>query len=55
MARTPVEYNVICTHESGARSVHMSTRFWHRPSEEHYLILGETGTIELRHGLLAAA
>ena len=43
------EYNVICTHASGAKSVHQSTRFSHRASEEHYLIFGETGTIELRH------
>ena len=43
------EYNVICTHASGARSVHQSSKFFHRQSEEHYLIFGETGTIELRH------
>lgn len=43
------EYNVICTHVSGARSVHQSSKFFHRQSEEHYLIFGETGTIELRH------
>jgi len=43
------EYNVICTHESGVRSVHQSTKFFHRESQEHYLIFGETGTIELRH------
>ncbi|MBI4552367.1 MAG: Gfo/Idh/MocA family oxidoreductase [Candidatus Latescibacteria bacterium] len=43
------EYNVICTHASGVRSVHQSTKFFHRENEEHYLIFGETGTIELRH------
>jgi UDP-N-acetyl-2-amino-2-deoxyglucuronate dehydrogenase len=43
------EYNVICTHESGARSVHQSSKFFHRESEESYIIFGETGTIELRH------
>lgn len=43
------DYNVICTHASGVRSIHQSTKFFHRESEEHYLIFGETGTIELRH------
>lgn len=43
------EYHVVCTHESGARSVHLSSKFYHREAEEHYLIFGETGTIELRH------
>ena len=43
------EYNVICTHASGTRSVHQSSKFFHRESEEHYLIFGETGTIEFRH------
>lgn len=43
------EYNVICTHVSGVRSIHQSTTFFHRENEEHYLIFGETGTIELRH------
>jgi len=43
------EYNVICTHESGVRSVHMSSKHFHRESEEHYLIFGDGGTIELRH------
>ena len=43
------EYHVVCTHESGARSAHLSTKFFHREDEEHYLIFGETGTIELRH------
>ena len=43
------EYNVICTHESGARSVHLSTKNYHRQDEEHYLIFGDAGTIELRH------
>lgn len=42
------EYHVVYTHESGARSQHMSSRFYHRESEEHYLIFGETGTIEPR-------
>ncbi|MBT5873182.1 MAG: Gfo/Idh/MocA family oxidoreductase [Candidatus Latescibacteria bacterium] len=43
------EYNVICTHQSGVRSVHQSTKFLHRENEEHYEIFGETGSIELRH------
>ena len=43
------DYIVICTHESGARSVHQATRYFHREGEEHYLIFGETGTIETRH------
>ncbi len=43
------EYNVICTHASGARSVHLSTKLFHRENEEHYLIFGETGALELRH------
>lgn len=43
------EYNVICTHASGARSVHMSTKLFHRENEERYLIFGETGTISLKH------
>jgi len=43
------EYNVICTHASGVRSTHQCTTFSHRENEEHYLICGETGTIELRH------
>ena len=43
------EYHVVCTHESGARSVHLSSKFFHRESEEHYLIFGDSGTIELRH------
>ena len=43
------EYNVVCTHVSGAKSVHMSTKFLHRENEERYQIFGETGTIDLRH------
>lgn len=43
------EYNVICTHESGVRSVHQSTKFFHHKGEERYQIFGETGTIDLRH------
>jgi predicted dehydrogenase len=43
------DYNVICTHVSGVRSTHQSTKFFHRRSEEHYLIFGETGTIDIRH------
>jgi predicted dehydrogenase len=43
------DYVVICTHEAGARSVHQATRYFHRVGEEHYLIFGETGTIETRH------
>ena len=43
------DYHVICTHESGARSVHLATRYFHRKSEEHYLVFGETGTIETKH------
>ena len=43
------DYTVICTHESGARSVHQATRYFHRQGEEHYLIFGENGTIETRH------
>ena len=43
------DYIVICTHESGARSTHQATRYFHRQSEEHYLVFGESGTIETRH------
>ncbi len=43
------EYNVICTHVSGAKSVHMSTKLFHKENEERYLIFGETGTIALKH------
>jgi len=43
------EYNVICTHESGVRSVHQSTKFFYKENEEHYEIFGEPGTIDLRH------
>ncbi len=43
------DYIVICTHESGARSTHQATRYFHRQGEEHYLVFGETGTIETRH------
>jgi len=43
------EYNVICTHVSGARSIHQSTKFFHSAGEERYRIFGETGTIELKH------
>ena len=43
------DYIVICTHESGARSVHQATRYFHREDAECYLIFGETGTIETRH------
>jgi predicted dehydrogenase len=43
------EYNVICTHVSGVRSTHQSSKFFNREGEERYLIFGETGTIELRH------
>ncbi len=43
------DYIVICTHASGARSAHQATRYFHREGEEHYLIFGETGTIETRH------
>ncbi|MBM3261915.1 MAG: Gfo/Idh/MocA family oxidoreductase [candidate division Zixibacteria bacterium] len=43
------EYNVVCTHAAGARSVHMSTKFFHHESEERYQIFGETGTIDLKH------
>ena len=43
------EYNVICTHASGVKSIHMCSRFYHREGQEQYLIFGETGTLELRH------
>lgn len=43
------EYNVICTHASGARSTHASTKFFHKRDEERYLVLGETGSLEARH------
>ena len=43
------EYNVICTHVSGAKGVHMSTNLFHKENEERYLIFGETGTIALKH------
>lgn len=43
------DYNVICTHESGARSVHLSTKFFHQEGQERYQIFGETGTIDLSH------
>jgi predicted dehydrogenase len=43
------EYNVLCTHAAGVRSVHLSTKFFHHEGEEHYQIFGETGTIDLRH------
>lgn len=43
------EYNVICTHASGVRSTHQSTKFCHSEDEEGYRIFGETGTIQLRH------
>ena len=43
------EYNVICTHASGARSTHSSSQFYHLRDEERYLVLGETGTLEARH------
>ena len=43
------DYIVIRTHESGARSIHQATRYFHRKGEEHYLVFGETGTIETRH------
>ena len=34
---------------SGAKSVHMSTKLFHKENEERYLIFGETGTIALKH------
>lgn len=43
------EYNVICTHVSDVRSTHQSTKFFHGEGEERYQILGETGTITLKH------
>ncbi|MBT6147188.1 MAG: Gfo/Idh/MocA family oxidoreductase [Gemmatimonadetes bacterium] len=43
------EYNVICTHQNGVRSTHQSTKNYHKPNEEHYLIFGDCGTVELRH------
>ena len=43
------DYIVVCTHESGARSTHQATRYFHRRGEERYLVFGETGTIETRH------
>ena len=43
------EYAVSCIHESGARSTHASTHLYHLPGEERYLVLGETGTLEVRH------
>lgn len=43
------DYIVVCTHESGARSTHAATRYFHRRGEERYLVFGETGTVETRH------
>ena len=43
------EYNVICTHVSGVRSTHQSTKFFHGEAEERYRIFGETGTFVLKH------
>ena len=43
------DYHVLCTHESGARSLHLATRYFHQTGEEHYLVFGEAGTIETKH------